>query len=104
MATTDPDADGEADQGEGRAGQLPPVGDGHDQVADAGDERGTDQGAGAAEAPDQPVRTQAPEEAPRRARGEEEPVGAFSDSPLGGGQQDQDAGLHPLQPGQGAPP
>ena len=104
MATTDPGSDGESDHGEGGAGQLPAVRRGHDQVADAGDERGADEGLAAPEAADQPVGPQAPDEEPRRAGGQEEPVGALADPPYVGGQQAP--GCRPPSPGDrpGSPP
>ena len=56
----------------------------------------------AAEAADQAVRPQASQQPPAAPEAQEEAVGALPDSPLGRGQQDQDAGLHPLEAGQGA--
>ena len=72
-----PRSDRQTDHGEGGAGQLPAMGRCHDQVADAGDERGADQGLAVSESADHPVRPQAPDEGPSRTGGQEDPVGTF---------------------------
>ncbi len=94
------DADGEAHHCVGGAGQLPALRHGHDQVARAGEDGGADQGLGALESPDQHVRHQAAQQAADGTGREEEPVGARADPPHRRGEQDEDAGLHPLQAGQ----
>ena len=69
------DGDGDAHEREGGSGQDPTVRRRHEEVADARDDRGTDEGAGAAEAPHLAVRQGAPHEVPDGGRGEEETVG-----------------------------
>ena len=93
-------AGGEAHHREGRGRQLPSVRRGHDQVARAGDDAGRDQGLGALESPDQPVRRQAAQQTPDGTDCEEEPVGARADTPDPRGEEDEHTGHHPLQPGQ----
>ena len=77
-----PCADRQTDHGEGRAGQFPAAGRRHDQVADTRDERGADQGLAVPETADQPVCPQAPDQSPRRAGRQEEPVRALARPPI----------------------
>ncbi len=72
------DGDSDAYEGEGGSGHDPTVCRGHDQVANARDDSGTDESAGAAEAPDPAIGQGAPQEVPdgsrRRGRDRRRPL------------------------------